>query len=136
MSYLNPKSSFCKADIKDKPWTKVDFIKILINRWPYKSLIISKFLANMFTSLVFLYSDSEMGHRTRLGKNNINKNVCAIRAYGYKTKFDDLFKVVIRVFYKNFSNYIWYSELKMILGCLRLMQRTCFWMLLRGFWFS
>ena len=43
-------------------------IDILINKWPYKSLIVSKFISNMFTSMVILYSDTEMGQRTRLGK--------------------------------------------------------------------
>jgi len=43
-------------------------IDVLINKWPYKSLIVSKFISNMFTSMVILYSDTEMGQRTRLGK--------------------------------------------------------------------
>ncbi|CAF0725495.1 unnamed protein product [Brachionus calyciflorus] len=42
-------------------------LDIIINKWPYKSLKMSKFLSNMFSSLVVLYSDAEMGHRTRLG---------------------------------------------------------------------
>jgi hypothetical protein len=42
-------------------------LKILINKWPFKSLIISKFLSNMFSSIVTLYSDAEMAQRTRLG---------------------------------------------------------------------
>lgn len=42
-------------------------IDILINKWPFKSLVVSKFLANMFSSIVTLYSDTEMGQRTRLG---------------------------------------------------------------------
>ena len=42
-------------------------IDVLINKWPYKSLVVSKFISNMFTSLVILYSDTEMGQRTRLG---------------------------------------------------------------------
>lgn len=43
-------------------------IDILINKWPFKSLIVSHFLNNMFTSLLIMYNDSEMGLRTRLGK--------------------------------------------------------------------
>lgn len=42
-------------------------IDILINKWPFKSLIVSHFLSNMFTSLLIMYNDSEMGLRTRLG---------------------------------------------------------------------
>ena len=43
-------------------------IDILINKWPFKSLIVSHFLNNMFTSLLIMYNESEMGLRTRLGK--------------------------------------------------------------------
>lgn len=39
----------------------------LINKWPFKSLIVSKFLSNMFTSLLIMYNETEMGLRTRLG---------------------------------------------------------------------
>jgi hypothetical protein len=42
-------------------------IDILINKWPFKSLIVSKFIQNMFSSMSILYSDSEIGQRTRLG---------------------------------------------------------------------
>ena len=42
-------------------------IDVLINKWPFKSLVVSKFISNMFTSMVILYSDTEMGQRTRLG---------------------------------------------------------------------
>jgi hypothetical protein len=42
-------------------------IDILINKWPYKSLVVSKYISNMFSSLVISYSDTEMGQRTRLG---------------------------------------------------------------------
>ncbi|RMZ96565.1 leucine-rich repeat-containing 14-like, partial [Brachionus plicatilis] len=42
-------------------------VLIIINKWPYKSLKMSNYLSNMFSSLVVLYSDMEMGHRTRLG---------------------------------------------------------------------
>lgn len=42
-------------------------IDVLINKWPFKSLIVSRFLSNMFTSLSIMYNDTEMGLRTRLG---------------------------------------------------------------------
>ncbi len=42
-------------------------IDVLINKWPFKSLIVSHFLSNMFTSLLNMYSDTEMSLRTRLG---------------------------------------------------------------------
>ena len=42
-------------------------IDTLINKWPYKSLVVSKFISDMFSSLVISYSDAEMGQRTRLG---------------------------------------------------------------------
>jgi hypothetical protein len=41
--------------------------KVLINKWPFKSLVVSRFLSNMFTSLLIMYNDTEMGLRTRLG---------------------------------------------------------------------
>ena len=41
--------------------------QILINKWPFKSLVVSRFLNNMFTSLLIMYNDTEMGLRTRLG---------------------------------------------------------------------
>ncbi len=42
-------------------------IDTLINKWPFKSLIVSHFLNNMFTSLLIMYNEGEMGLRTRLG---------------------------------------------------------------------
>lgn len=46
---------------------KDNVIDILINKWPFKSLVVSKYINNMFSSMVTLYSDAEMGQRTRLG---------------------------------------------------------------------
>lgn len=46
---------------------KDNVIDILINKWPYKSLVVSNFISNMFSSILILYSDSEIGQRTRLG---------------------------------------------------------------------
>lgn len=43
------------------------YSRVLINKWPFKSLIVSKFLSNMFSSILILYSDAEMAQRTRLG---------------------------------------------------------------------
>lgn len=42
-------------------------IDVLINKWPFKSLIVSHFLSNMFTSLQIMYNENEMSQRTRLG---------------------------------------------------------------------
>lgn len=42
-------------------------IDVLINKWPFKSLVVSHFLNNMFTSLLIMYNEGEMGLRTRLG---------------------------------------------------------------------
>lgn len=42
-------------------------IDVLINKWPFKSLVVSHFLSNMFTSLQIMYNDNEMSQRTRLG---------------------------------------------------------------------
>jgi hypothetical protein len=46
---------------------KDNVIDMLINKWPFKSLIVSKFISNMFSSILILYNDSEIGQRTRLG---------------------------------------------------------------------
>lgn len=42
-------------------------IDILINKWPFKTLILSQLTKNMFSSLLLLYSDLEMCQRVRLG---------------------------------------------------------------------
>lgn len=42
-------------------------IDILINKWPFRSLVLSNYAKKMFSSIVLLYNELELCQRTRLG---------------------------------------------------------------------
>jgi hypothetical protein len=69
-------------------------IDILINKWPFKALILSQLTKNMFSSLLLLYSDLEMCQRVRLGvkysADIVHSFIEALRRRKTKLRYLDL----------------------------------------------